>query len=79
MKKPTKVGLLNIILIEWQSKKRRMGCVAATEWFCKRMPEFKPKRITRYTNDGNLYEHVVASNGIVDIDLASYADKPREK
>lgn len=63
-------------LIEWESKKRRMGCVAATDWFCKRVNGFRPERLDRYTSDGILFQHVVASNGLVRVDLAPYADKP---
>jgi hypothetical protein len=65
-------------LEEWQSKPRRMGCVAATDWFCKRISGFKPERLTRYTKNGEVFQHVVASNGFVRIDLAPYADKPRD-
>ena len=65
------------VLEEWASKKRRMGCVAATNFFVKRVPGFKPKRLTRHTSDGDLYEHVVATNGVVVIDLAPYSDRPR--
>ena len=54
----------------------RMGCVAATNWFCSKVPGFYPKRLTRYTENGEVYEHVVATNGIVVIDLAPYADAP---
>ena len=27
---------------EWNSKKRRMGCVAAADWFCSRVKGFYP-------------------------------------
>jgi hypothetical protein len=63
---------------EWQSKKRRMGCVAATDWFCKRVEGFKPERLSRYTKDGQYFEHVVATNGIIRIDLSPYNDSPDE-
>lgn len=66
-------------LKEWQSKNRRMGCVAATEWFCKRVYGFKPERLNRYTKEGYLYQHVVASNGFIRIDLSPYADKPKKE
>lgn len=60
---------------EWQSRPRRAGCVSATEWFCCRVRDFRPLRLTRYTKDGELYQHVVATNGLVVIDLAPYADR----
>lgn len=63
---------------EWKTKKRRMGCVAATNWLCKRVPGFKPIRLHRYTTQGNYFSHVVATDGIVIIDLAPYADKPSD-
>ena len=69
-------------LNEWQSKKRHMGCVAATQWFCTRVEGFYPLRLRRYLPDGNdengqFWEHVVATNGMTIIDLAPYADKAR--
>ena len=63
---------------EWESKNRRMGCVAAARFFCYRTPGFWPKRLIRYTKDGELYEHVVASNGKIIVDLAPYADRSRD-
>lgn len=68
---------IDSIIKEWYSKPRRMGCVSATNWFIKRKPEFHPTRLTRFTSDGEIYEHVVAQHKSVIIDLASYADKPR--
>jgi hypothetical protein len=68
---------LNKVLIEWQSKTRRMGCVNATNWLCRRVSIFSPLRLTRYTKDGEPFEHVVASNGRITIDLAPYADRPK--
>lgn len=65
-------------LAEWQSTKRSMGCVAATNWFCKRVKGFYPVRLRSYTEQGDVYEHVVATNGRIRIDLAPYADGPRE-
>jgi hypothetical protein len=64
---------------EWQSKNRRMGCVAATDWFCKRVKDFYPDRLPRYTSEGHYFEHVVATNGFIRIDLSPYADRPREE
>jgi hypothetical protein len=64
-------------LKEWKSKRRTMGCVAATEWFCKRVSGFYPERLKRYTVVGEMYQHVIATDGFVRIDLAPYADKPR--
>jgi hypothetical protein len=69
---------LDEVINEWQSKKRTMGCVAATRWLCKRRPDFKPLRVTRYTKDGEPFQHVVGTNGQIIIDLAPYADKPRD-
>lgn len=66
-------------ITEWQSKHRTMGCVATTAWFCKRVSGFKPERLTRYTQKGEVFEHVVATNGIVRIDLSPYNDKPRDE
>lgn len=63
---------------EWKSKKRRMGCVSATNWFCKRVTGFQPLRVTRYTIDGDMYSHVVATDGKIVIDVSPYADRPRE-
>lgn len=65
-------------IVEWQSKKRRMGCVAATDFLCHRVPGFQPKRLTLYTPEGDLFQHVVASDGTIQIDLAPYAAVPRE-
>ena len=56
-----------------------MGCVSATNFFCKRVKGFKPKRIRRYTNSGEIFEHVVATDGMIIVDLAPYADKPRDE
>lgn len=63
-------------LQEWYTKTRRMGCVAATDWFCRRVDGFLPERLSRYTESGDYFEHVVASSGRVRIDLAPYADAP---
>ncbi len=64
-------------LSEWKSKNRRMGCVSATNWFCNRVSGFTPKRLTRYTENGEIFEHVVATDGMVIIDFAPYSDKPK--
>lgn len=66
-------------LKEWYSKNRHMGCVSASNWFCKRVEEFKPKRITRYTKEGHLFEHVICTNGLIVIDIAPYADKSKDQ
>lgn len=66
------------ILKEWKSKVRRMGCVAATDWFCKRAPLFYPERLLRYTKNGERFEHVVATDGFIRIDLAPHSDKPNQ-
>ena len=63
-------------LSEWQSKPRRMGCVAATNWFCKRVKSFKPERLHRWTEQGEYFGHVIATNGKVRIDLAPSFDSP---
>jgi hypothetical protein len=63
---------------EWKSKNRRMGCVNATDWFCSKVPGFYPERLTRYTESGDLFGHVVATDGLVRIDLSPYADRPRD-
>ena len=68
------IGALEV----WYSKRRRMGCVAATDFLVKRVSGFIPKRVTRYTKDGEVFEHVVATDGVIVIDLAPYADAPRE-
>ena len=39
-------------LNEWNSKKRRMGCVSATNWFCKRVDGFVPLRKTFVITSG---------------------------
>ncbi len=65
-------------LQEWASKKRRMGCVAATDWFCRRVPTFRPIRLTRYTTEGEIFQHVVATDGTIHIDISPYNDRPRD-
>lgn len=67
-------------IAKWESRKRRMGCVAATDWFCRRVRGFEPLRLRRYLSggtdeNGRFWEHVVATNGRIVIDLAPYADK----
>lgn len=68
---------IDTILREWRAKKRRMGCVAAASWFCRRARTFKPERLIRYTENGELFYHVVVSDGNIRIDLAPYADGPK--
>ncbi len=63
---------------QWKTKRRRMGCVAATEWFCNRVEGFKPERLTRFTRTGDVFQHVIATDGTIRIDLAPYADRPSE-
>jgi len=72
----TKKEIKNAIDL-WNTRKRRMGCVAGTNWFCRHVKGFKPIRLTRYTKDGEPFEHVVATNGDVQIDFTPYADHPR--
>jgi len=67
---------IDAAVAEWQSKNRRMGCVSATDWFCQRVSGFEPERLTRYTQEGEVFQHVVATNGKIRIDLAPYADGP---
>ena len=64
-------------ITEWKSKKRKMGCVAATNFFCKRVKGFYPKRLDRYTQNGDVYQHVIATDGFIYVDLAPYADKSK--
>jgi len=54
-----------------------MGCVSATDWFCKRIEGFYPERLSKYNNYGEIYQHVIATNGIIRIDLTPYADKSK--
>lgn len=73
---------LDECVIEWNQKHRRMGCNAATKFVTDRVKGFKPKRFRRYMPNGNdkngqFWEHVVATDGHIIIDLAPYADKPR--
>ena len=65
-------------ITKWQSKKRRMGCVSAADWWCKRVSGYQPERLTRYTKNGEIFQHVVATNGYIRIDLSPYSDRPRK-
>lgn len=69
---------LNEAIDEWESKPRRSGCVAATNWLCKRVSGFRPERLGRYTAEGDYFEHVVATDGRIRVDLAPGADRPRD-
>ena len=71
--------LIAQVIAEFKSKRRRMGCVSATAWFCKRVPGFRPLRLTRKLKNGEIYQHVVATDGKQIVDLAAYADKPRDE
>jgi diguanylate cyclase (GGDEF) domain len=66
------------ILDEWLSKKRSMGCVGATDWFCSKAKGlgFKPLRLKRWTKEGDVYSHVVATDGSNIVDISPYADRP---
>lgn len=66
---------LNKAILEWESKIRKMGCIPATNWFCARVSRFWPLCLHCYTENGELYQHVVATNGKIIIDLAPYTDK----
>ena len=61
-------------LTEWKSKKRRMGCVAATDWFCARVDGYVPKRLKRPD-----WDHVVAVNLLTCdiVDLTPHLDRGR--
>lgn len=63
---------IDLAIKEWESKNRRMGCVSATNWFCKRVKGFVPIRL-----DFGNFQHVVATDGKIRIDLASYACVPK--
>jgi len=65
-------------IAEWKSKKRKHGCVRATDFLCKRVPGFKPERLTRYTKGGELFQHVVATDGIIRVDLDPESDRPKD-
>ena len=69
---------LDQALREWTSKNRRMGCVAATHWLTSRVPGWRAERLIFFTPEGERYDHVVASNGFVRVDLAPYACRPRD-
>jgi len=62
-------------LLEWKEKSRRMPSRSATNWFCSRVNGFRPELVDRFTADGNQYRHVVASDGLIRVDLAPYDDK----
>lgn len=64
---------------EWKSKKRQMGCVSAAKWFCKRVKGFYTENLDRHTENGEYFRHVVATDGVIRIDLSPYADKPDDK
>jgi hypothetical protein len=65
-------------LVEWNSRSRRMGCVSASEWFSKRVSGFYSERLVRYTKEGDLFEHCVATNGSIRVDLTPHLDAPEE-
>ena len=54
-----------------------MGCVAAADWFCKRVKGFEAQEVERFTERGESYGHVIATDGCVVIDLSPYADKSK--
>jgi len=81
MKPPVAVDEL---LLEWKSKTRRMGCVAAAEWFCRRNGNFRPLRKRYYMqggtdNNGLFWEHVVITDGFIEIDTNIYNNKPKDR
>ena len=63
------------VMKEWKSKNRRMCCVSASNWLCKRLKGYYPLRLTRTLENGDIYQHVISTNGIKIIDLAKYTDK----
>ena len=72
---------LNQALRKWQSNKlyRKYGCRQATKWLCKRVKGFRPLTLRRYLpngNDknGNFWEHTVATNDLILIDLVPHCD-----
>lgn len=67
---------INKAIKEWNSKKRRMGCVNAANWFTTRVKGFKTVHLDRYTQYGEYYRHTVVTNGVIIIDLTPYADRP---
>jgi len=73
------VTTLKECIAEWRSKKRRMGCVAATDFLCRRVPGFEPVRLTRYTITGEKFQHIVATDGVIHVDLAPWNDRPVER
>jgi hypothetical protein len=68
--------LIDEAIIEWESKKRYMGCRSASEWFCKKVKGFEVESLDRYTENGDYFGHMVATDGKIRIDLSPYADKP---
>jgi hypothetical protein len=69
---------IDAALALWSKLHRKpTGCVAATYWFCMRVPSFKPLHLQRYTENGDIFEHVVAYNGIAIVDLAHGHNSPR--
>jgi hypothetical protein len=60
---------------EWATKRRRMGCVSATEWFCHRVPGFRELRLRRDVGAIH-WEHSVATNGDEVVDLVPHLDVP---
>jgi len=68
------------VLTEWRSKRRRMGCVAAAKWWIRRLPNLKAIRKRFYypggTDDNGLFwEHVVLTDGFIEIDPSPYANQ----
>jgi len=65
---------IDAVLAEWRSKKRRMGCVSASEWWIKRLPGFRVVRKRFYYPNGEFWEHVVITDGVIEIDPSPYAN-----
>lgn len=75
----TKLDLVKQTIREFQTKKQKMGCRSATQWFIRRVPGFRPRRLEKTDEEGNTFQHVVATNGEIDIDLVPHLFSPSTK
>lgn len=74
---------INTVLQEWKSKRRRMGCVAAAEWWIKRLPQLRSVRRRFYypggtDENGQFWEHVILTDGCIEIDPSPWSNKSSE-
>ena len=81
MKSSQSIMTIDEIIEEWKSKNRRMGCVASAKWFCKRNKNFTPLRKRHYMQGGTdenglFWEHVIVTDGIIEIDTNTYNNSP---